>query len=147
MLCDIRFPAFGASWGPEDTIVFGTHGGGLRQVSADGGTPTELTEMDEEKGEVTHRLPSLLPGGEAVLFTVRKRTIGRWDDSQIVVQSLVTGERKVLIENGADAHYVPTGHLVFVRLGTLMAAPFDLALLEVTGAQSESSRASSRQPI
>ena len=146
-LCDIRFPAFGASWGPEDTIVFGTHGGGLRQVSADGGTPTELTEMDEEKGEVTHRLPSLLPGGEAVLFTVRKRTIGRWDDSQIVVQSLVTGERKVLIENGADAHYVPTGHLVFVRLGTLMAAPFDLALLEVTGAQSESSRASSRQPI
>ncbi len=132
-LCEISPPPFGASWGREDTIVFGTHDGGLRQVSADGGTPEELTTLDKEKGEVTHRLPSLLPGGKGVLFTVRKRTIGRWDDSQIVVQSLVTGERKVLIENGADAHYVPTGHLVFVRLGTLMAVPFDLAQLEVTG--------------
>ncbi len=132
-LCDIRFPAYGASWGPDNRIVFASLDGGLRQVAAGGGTPAELTELDEEKGEVTHRLPSLLPGGEGVLFTVRKRTIGRWDDSQIVVQSLVTGDRKVLIENGADAHYVPTGHLVFVRLGTLMAVPFDLARLKVTG--------------
>ena len=132
-LCDLEAPPVGASWGPNNKIVFANISGGLLQVSADGGTPEELTTLDREKQEVTHRLPSLLPGGTAVLFTVRKRLLGRWDDSQIVVQSLVTGERKVLIENGAEANYVPTGHLVFARLGTLMAVPFDLARLEVTG--------------
>ena len=49
------------------------------------------------------------------------------------MQSLVTGERALLIENGADARYVPTGHLVFTRLGTLMAVPFDLETLSLTG--------------
>ena len=86
-----------------------------------------------KKGEISHRLPHFLPGGQAVLFTIRKRWIGSWQDAQIAVKSLATGERKILIENGADARYVPTGHLLYVRLGMLMAAPFDLERLEVTG--------------
>src|SRR5207245_2665953 len=45
----------------------------------------------------------------------------------------VTGEQKVLVEGGADARYVPTGHLLYVREGTLLAVPFDPARLEVTG--------------
>ena len=132
-LCDLDSPPYGASWGSDNTVVFGMQNGGLLQVSADGRTPEELTTLDTEKGEVSHRLPAWLPGGEALLFTVRKRTRGSWEDAQIVVQSLRTGERKVLIENGADARYAPSGHLVFARLGTLMAASFDLARLEVTG--------------
>src|SRR5262249_55105967 len=40
---------------------------------------------------------------------------------------------RVLIDEGADARYMPTGHLVYTRNGTLMAAPFDLARLQVTG--------------
>src|SRR5206468_10943412 len=76
-------------------------------------------------------LPRALPGGEAVLYTHAK-TVSRWDDAQIVVRSLVTGEEKVLIDDGADARYVPTGHLVFVRRGVLMAALFDLGRLELT---------------
>jgi len=39
----------------------------------------------------------------------------------------------VLIEGGADARYVKTGHLVYMRRGTLMAVPFDVDKLEVTG--------------
>ena len=49
------------------------------------------------------------------------------------MQSLATGERKILIKGGADARYVPTGHLVYMRVGTLMAVPFNLETLEVTG--------------
>ncbi len=37
-----------------------------------------------------------------------------------------SGERKVVVEDGADARYLPTGHLVFARQGVVMAAPFDL---------------------
>jgi len=37
-----------------------------------------------------------------------------------------SGECKVLVEDAADARYLPTGHLAFVRRGVLMAAPFDM---------------------
>ena len=56
-----------------------------------------------------------------------------WNNIRIVAQSLKTGERKTLVENGADASYSETGHLVFCRLGALMAVPFDPKRLEVTG--------------
>ena len=99
------------------------------QVSADGGTPEVLIPL-EGTGEVAHG-PQVLPGEKAVLFTLGEGT--NWDDAQIVVHSLETSERKVLIEGGRDARYVPTGHLVYVLDGTLLAVPFDVDKLEVTG--------------
>ena len=59
---------------------------------------------------------------------------GIWDVAQIVVEHLETGERRVVIEGGSHARYVPTGHLVYARAGRLLAVPFDLGRLEVTGA-------------
>jgi len=49
------------------------------------------------------------------------------------VVSLSTGERKTVIQDGSYARYVPTGHLLFVRSGVLLAAPFDLTRLQVSG--------------
>jgi serine/threonine-protein kinase len=86
--------------------------------------------MDEKKGESAHG-PQLLPGGRAVLFTLA--TGGDWNEAQIVVQSLDSSERKVVLRGGRDARYVETGHLVYGRSGTLLAVPFDLGRLEVTG--------------
>ena len=37
------------------------------------------------------------------------------------------------MRGGRDARYVETGHLVYARSGTLLAVPFDLDRLEVTG--------------
>jgi serine/threonine-protein kinase len=56
-----------------------------------------------------------------------------WDTANIVLRSLETGQQRVLIQGGTDARYVNTGHLVYMKLGTLMAVPFDLASLQVTG--------------
>jgi serine/threonine-protein kinase len=64
------------------------------------------------------------------LFTLFSTPISQ---ARIGVYSLETGEQEVLIEGGIFGRYVPTGHLVYVRAGTLMAVPFDLAHLEVTG--------------
>ena len=44
-----------------------------------------------------------------------------------------TGERKTLITNGSDPRYLPTGHLLYARGGTLFVVPFDLKRLTVTG--------------
>ena len=126
---------FGTSWGDANNIVFAPKAfGGLVQVTADGSVNGDTPEVitTPEDGEFSHRLPHLLPGGEWVLFTIRKRWIGSWQDAQIAMQSLVTGEKKILIENGADARYVP-GYLIYIRPGTLMAAPFDLERMEVMG--------------
>jgi serine/threonine protein kinase/Tol biopolymer transport system component len=120
---------YGASWGDGDVIVFATRAG-LWRLPARGGRPEAVSVPSEV--EYAEYLPRLLPGGEAILYTLAK-TAFRWDNAQIVVRSLVTGTQKVLIDDGADARYVPTGHLVFVRRGVLMAAPFDLPRLELTG--------------
>jgi hypothetical protein len=49
------------------------------------------------------------------------------------VLSLRTGERRLLLEGGTYARYVLSGHLVYARAGGLLAVPFDLKRLEVTG--------------
>ena len=122
---------FGASWGDDGTIAFATQrNGGLSRVSASGGTPETLTTP--QPGEYGHRLPHMLPGSRAVIFTILKDP-NLWADSQIVVRSLDTGQQAVLLTGGADARYVSTGHLIYVRLGTLMAVPFDPVRLAVTG--------------
>ncbi len=118
------------NWGPNDTIIFTLGpGSGLLQVSAAGGTPQDLTTLDTANGEGAHISPEILPDGKAFVFTARS---GGGD--RIVVQDFENGERRVLIQEGTSAHYVATGHLVYVRERTLLAVPFDLASLEVTGA-------------
>jgi serine/threonine-protein kinase len=49
-----------------------------------------------------------------------------------VVQDLATGERRILV-NGYDARYLPSGHLVYTRRLSLMAARFDLRRRAVAG--------------
>ena len=61
------------------------------------------------------------------------RRLERWDKAQIVAHSLVDGTKRVLIEGGSDARYLPTGHLVYVLGGTIFAVPFDAESLMVTG--------------
>ena len=131
-LCRTALPA-GISWGPNGRIIFANHGGGgLWQVADAGGTPEALTTPDPANGELSHRLPHVLPDGSAVLFTIQ-RSPGGWDDTQVAVRSLVTGEQKLLVEGAADARYVTSGHVVYARMGTLLAQPFDVARLEITG--------------
>ena len=122
--------ARGATWGPDGTIVFAPSGTGLQRVSAAGGIPTVLTKPDRERGEFQHMWPEFLPGGKAILFTILP-TGGAVENAQIAALDLRTGKSKVLVRGGSDAHYIPTGHLVYGYAGTLRAVGFDLGRLEV----------------
>jgi serine/threonine-protein kinase len=126
---------FGASWS-GDAIYFGAGANGIYKLPASGGAPVQVATVDAKAGEQAHG-PEILPGGDALLFTLRTaREDGQsagWDDALIVVQSLTTGRREVLIRGGTDARYVDTGHLVYGREGTLFAVPFDVRRLEVRG--------------
>jgi serine/threonine-protein kinase len=126
-------PIFGASWGNDGRIVFARGAGGLLEVPADGGKPTEVTTLSSDRKEVSHRLPHALPGGDAVLFTVTHDRFPRWDETQVWLYSRRSGASKLLIEGGADARYVTSGHLLYAREGALLAVPFDPDRLEITG--------------
>jgi serine/threonine-protein kinase len=130
----------GASWGPDDTIVFATvpsgPSAGLLRVPAAGGEPAVLTTPDAAHGEVNHLFPSVLPGGRAVLFTVTSR--GPIENAHVAVLDLTTGQRKTLIRGGSQAEYVEPspgsgqgGYLLYAVAGTLHAVRFDPVKLEV----------------
>jgi Tol biopolymer transport system component/tRNA A-37 threonylcarbamoyl transferase component Bud32 len=122
----------GGSWGPDGLIVFrGSES--LFQISAAGGVPREITKPGPTGKEAYPQYPEFLPGGKAVLFTSQSSDVAIADERSIEVLTIETGERKVLVQGGSFARYLSTGHLAFMRSGTLMAAPFDLARLEVTG--------------
>ncbi len=132
-LSDVTARPFGLAWAPDGRIIFGkgsTTNAGLAFLPSTGGTPADLTKVDAAQ-EGTHRLPHMLPGGKALLFTSMFSTVGR--EARVEWLSLETGKRKVLVEDGADARYLSSGHLVFVRRGALMAAPFDVGRLQTTG--------------
>ena len=121
---------FGASWGPDENIVFGQLDG-VWSVPAGGGTLQLL--IGTEPGEQVFG-PALLPDGEHLLFSLTEAEgPTRWDQADIVVQSLETESRKTLVSGASDARYLPTGHLTYAKGDTLYAVPFDLDRLEVTG--------------
>lgn len=100
-------------------------------VPASGGTATPVSKVDRAAGERSHRWPHALPGGKVVLHSLGLGST--WDNAKVVAQRLDTGERKVVLNGGCDARYVPPGHLVYVRGNSLYAVPFDAEALEVRG--------------
>jgi hypothetical protein len=119
---------FGATWGSHDTIAFAdrnlTSGVGLMKVPAAGGIPQPLTTPDVGNKELRHLLPAWLPDERAILYTVA--TTGDLNSgARIVAQTIASGERHVVVEDATDPRYLPSGLLLYMKLGVLMAAPFD----------------------
>jgi hypothetical protein len=126
--------AMGASWGRDGTIIFATNvqATGLLRIADTGGEPAVLTRPNHAGGEEDHVWPEILPGGQAVLFTITAAT-GDVDQAQIAVLDLRSGTHRVLIRGGSRARYVSSGHLVYASAGRLHAVAFDLSRLDVVG--------------
>jgi serine/threonine protein kinase/Tol biopolymer transport system component len=134
IIATFKGSALGATWLPDDTIVFATNDKttGLQRVSMAGGPATELTRVDRNGGQGAHAWPESLPGGNAVLFTIRSETGGQ-DADRIAVLDLRNNTQKILVPGGSHAQYVASGHLVYVATGGLWAVSFDPRRLELQG--------------
>lgn len=123
--------AYGASWGDDDTIVYGG-ADGLYRVAAQGGQPQLIVPRTSGAGEFT-RLgqPQMLPGSKAVLLhaTVSQDT----STAQLMLLDLDTGSLTMLLEDAMNPLLLDSGQLLFLRRGVLMSVPFDLAQAAVTG--------------
>ena len=84
---------------------------GISRVPSTGGTPATLTIRPLENER--HRAAPRPARWQGILFTTVTRR--EWSAASIVLRSLDSGEQRVLVEGGADARYVDTGHLVYVR--------------------------------
>jgi Tol biopolymer transport system component/predicted Ser/Thr protein kinase len=136
-LCDAPDPD-GASWGDDGNIVValaGGYGEGLSRIPSSGGKPVPLTKLNPR--EVTHRWPQVLPGSQLVVFTSNTH-FGNFDDANIDIVTLKTGERKTVLRGGFFPRYLATsrgtGHLVYLHQNTLFAVPFDPGRLALAGA-------------
>ena len=112
-LCAATLPS-GAAWLRDNTILFGQPAGIMR-VSADGGA-SELV-LPATNNEQFYA-PQLLRGGRAILMSVtRGATPNRWNLAQVVVQDLSSKRRIVVAEEGDDARYLSSGHIVYALRG------------------------------
>ncbi len=132
MVTESPLAIFGASWGADDRIIFGTQSGGLFSVSAGAGEPEALTTLDGDEGDQHHLWPSIIEGRGAVVFVISSG--GVLVTGQLAVLDFDSGEVTRLGLTGVSPQYVSTGHLVYaVGDGSIRAVPFDAASLEVTG--------------
>jgi|KBSSwiStaDraftv2_1062776.scaffolds.fasta_scaffold25587_4 Tol biopolymer transport system component len=122
------------SWGSAGQILFiqlGVEGGGLFAVSASGGEPRRLLSLDPAHGVVAHLWPHFLPDGRRFLFETMHPGMDR-ARLPLRLGSLDSSETPTVAEVSSRVEYA-SGHLLFVREGALLAQPFDIGKLRVTG--------------
>ena len=127
--------SLGAAWGTDNRVVFATanEATGLQRVPAEpGGAAEVLSTPDRDRGQADHLWPEILPNGRGVLFTITAAS-GGLDNAQIAVLDPSTGTIKTILRGGHDAHYVPSGHLVYAANNALRAVAFDIDRMEVRG--------------
>jgi serine/threonine-protein kinase len=137
VLCDTGGLAAHGSWDSADIILYSDSAGGIMRVSANGGTPEALVKADianiAKEGFPVD--PQMLPDGKALLFT--NMFLPDVANHQIMIHTVKSGQRKVVIRGGRAVKYLPTGHIVYTlpnnNINNLFAVPFDLDKLEVTG--------------
>ena len=130
-LTPVAYGVAGATWGEDGYIYFSRFWAGLWRVPQNGGKAELVTVPDPAHQEQGHRWPEVLPDGDSILFSMMKN-FGA-DDAETGIFSIKTRTWHTILQNASNAHYLTSGHLVYVHAGTLMAVPFDLKSLRMTG--------------
>jgi Tol biopolymer transport system component len=125
-ICDVSADPRGGTWNSDGVILFEPHWReGLHRVSADGGIPQPVTQIDEKRRETTHRWPLFLPDGRHYLYLagshVAEDTSG---ENAIYLGELGSNDRRLLLHARSNVVYA-SGYLLYVRGRQLVAQRFD----------------------
>ena len=113
----------GGTWNRAGVILFAPAASGpLFRVSAASGEPTQVTELNQARGETAHKHPWFLPDGNHFLYLVQAR---QPTDSGIYVGSLNSKETTRILPATTSARFVAPDRLLFMRENTLMVQGFD----------------------
>ena len=116
--------ANGGSWNKNGTILFTREDAGpIFRISASGtGTPVPVTELDKSREEIAHVRPFFLPDDKRFLFLALSK---RSENNAIVLASLDSKAKKLLVPSLVAAAFSPPHHLLFMRDDTLLAQEVD----------------------
>jgi dipeptidyl aminopeptidase/acylaminoacyl peptidase len=126
---DIQGRSTGAAWGPNGMLVIGTTAG-LFKVPATGGALQPVLKTDPAH-EIWRGLPSFLPGGDRLLYTLLRA--GEGEASLETHAATIDGRELGLVLRGVVGAAYADGHLLYGSNGALYARPFDPARLTFTG--------------
>jgi Tol biopolymer transport system component len=122
----------GGTWGEDGVIVFHRAPSlDLWTVPANGGSLKQIPRPASES-QFRH-WPQLLPGGKALLVTGVTGLGGNVDQDTVKMVSLEDGHSRTLVEGAHFGRYLASGHLAYLRHGTLFVRAFDAARQELTG--------------
>jgi serine/threonine protein kinase/Tol biopolymer transport system component len=126
-ICSSDCGGYGGTWNRDGVILF-TNRELMVRVSATGGDPKPLRPL--AKGETGQFWPEFLPDGKHYLYL----SVGKAPDQQgIYVASLDSNDRTFLVATDTQAAWLQSGQLLFTRGSVLMAQPFDLSSLKLSG--------------
>jgi len=119
----------GGSWSEDGRILFApAHNSTIFMVSASGGEPVQVTEM--VSGITGHRFPIWISPGNYLFLS--RSTAGTESDRVMIGNVDETGPGQELLAAASNVA-VASGHLLFIREGTLMARPFDVETVSFLG--------------
>jgi Tol biopolymer transport system component len=127
-LCDVNQPR-GGTWSADGIILYAPIRSGLYQIPASGGTPKQVTELNESRKEQSHRWPTFLADGRHFLFYVE----GEPELSGIYAGSLDSKEYHLVVRAIVGPAFETKGTIVYFRDGVVVAQPFDERKLAVSG--------------
>jgi eukaryotic-like serine/threonine-protein kinase len=123
-VCEAVGGGRGGSWGQGDIIVFSPDiGSPIFSVSAAGGTPVAVTQVDTLQHS-THRWPFFLPDGQHFLFFAGNHFKSDSIQNGIWFSSLDGTDIHLVLPNLTDGAYAD-GRLLFVRDSVLFVQEFD----------------------
>ena len=134
-ICELSDECLGGTWSLDgNSIVYSVLHQGIYEAPAAGGAPKMLIPVDRSTPGDHFDTPYLLPttGGDRTLLYASQR-IGPKHD--IILHSLKSGKRSVLVEDAISPVYSPTGHVLYGRtsLEAILALPFSVAKMKATG--------------
>lgn len=110
----------GGTWSRTGDLIFSVGRGGLRRVSARGGTAERFAEPDPSRGESSYRWPVMLPDGQVIFHVLGDRAVSGTYSARV---SDPTRRVRILEEEGSA--FFSSGHLLWLRGDTLVARAFD----------------------
>jgi serine/threonine-protein kinase len=122
-----------AWWPDQEFIYYDEARGILARVPSDGGKPERLVTTKDLGGG--RDFTDVLPGGRAALVNARNagNTSTNADHGDVLLADVRSHRTTVLVRSAYGARYVPDGHLIFARGGSLFAVRFDASRGTVEG--------------
>jgi eukaryotic-like serine/threonine-protein kinase len=118
---------------PDGTILFGADGFPISRLVPNRTAVEAITQLDTAHGETGHLAPYFLPDGKRFLFLSVSRDPQRGTTRSVLCSGTIGLPEITRIGDIPSRVEYAVGHLFFVRGGTLMAQPFDISALKLTG--------------